>query len=206
MGHGDHAKQGISEEGNVLTISAIKADIGSVGGHTCPSARMVEEARAVLRAAVDRGVLLDLAVTYTGDDICLLMSHRNGSGHPDVHNLAWEAFTRCTEVARSEGLYAAGQDLLKDAPSGNVRGAGPGSAKITFDVNLAALLRDELGRGPESRVRLRKEHRRQTVTSGLNSGSFGLVSGSGRNARHAASDPRPTGHKREHVVGNVIRR
>lgn len=31
------------------------------------------------------------------------------------------------------GAYAAGQDLLKDAPSGNVRGAGPGSAEITFD-------------------------------------------------------------------------
>ncbi|HPD06440.1 MAG TPA: fructose 1,6-bisphosphatase [Candidatus Bipolaricaulis sp.] len=28
----------------MLTISAIKADIGSVGGHTCPSPRMVEKA------------------------------------------------------------------------------------------------------------------------------------------------------------------
>lgn len=117
----------------MLTISAIKADIGSVGGHTCPSPRMVEEARAALRDAVARGLLVDFAVTYTGDDVCLLMTHRNGSGHPDVHNLAWDVFKRCTEIARSEGLYAAGQDLLKDAPSGNVRGAGPGSAEITFD-------------------------------------------------------------------------
>ena len=30
-------------------------------------------------------------------------------------------------------MYGAGQDLLADAPSGNVRGAGPGVAEITFD-------------------------------------------------------------------------
>lgn len=117
----------------MLTVSAIKADIGSVGGHTCPSPRMVEEARAALAAAVQRGLLVDFAVTFTGDDLCLLMTHRKGSGHPDVHNLAWDVFQRCTAVARAEGLYAAGQDLLKDAPSGNVRGAGPGAAEITFD-------------------------------------------------------------------------
>lgn len=117
----------------MLTISAVKADIGSVGGHTCPSARVVEVAQAALREAVKDGLLCDFAVTYTGDDLCLLMTHRRGNGNADVHNLAWEAFKRGTEVARGEGLYAAGQDLLKDAPSGNVRGAGPGAAEITFD-------------------------------------------------------------------------
>jgi len=117
----------------LLTISAIKADIGSIGGHTCPSSRMLEEAKAALKDAVARGLLRDFAVTYTGDDICLLMTHRKGSGHSEVHNLAWDVFKRGTEIARSEGLYAAGQDLLKDAPSGNVRGAGPGAAEITFD-------------------------------------------------------------------------
>jgi fructose 1,6-bisphosphate aldolase/phosphatase len=117
----------------LLTVSAIKADIGSIGGHTCPSSRMIEEATAALKDAVTRGLLVDFVVTYTGDDVCLLMTHRKGSGHPDVHNLAWDVFQRGTAIARSEGLYAAGQDLLKDAPSGNVRGAGPGAAEITFD-------------------------------------------------------------------------
>lgn len=119
----------------MLTISAIKADIGSIGGHTCPSSRMIEEAKAALKGAVTRGLLLDFAVTYTGDDICLLMTHRKGKGHPDVHNLAWDVFKCGTEIARCEGLYAAGQDLLKDAPSGNVRGAGPGAAEITFPAD-----------------------------------------------------------------------
>jgi fructose 1,6-bisphosphate aldolase/phosphatase len=42
-------------------------------------------------------------------------------------------FEEATEAAEAEGLYGAGQDLLIDAPSGNVRGAGPGVAEISFD-------------------------------------------------------------------------
>jgi fructose 1,6-bisphosphate aldolase/phosphatase len=61
------------------------------------------------------------------------MVHSRGSGDPEVHELAWSVFERGTEIARAEGLYGAGQDLLKDAPSGNVRGAGPGAAEITLD-------------------------------------------------------------------------
>jgi fructose 1,6-bisphosphate aldolase/phosphatase len=38
-----------------------------------------------------------------------------------------------TEVAKSQGLYGAGQDLLKDSFSGNVRGMGPAVAELEFD-------------------------------------------------------------------------
>ncbi|HEX9787643.1 MAG TPA: fructose 1,6-bisphosphatase, partial [Candidatus Binatia bacterium] len=38
-----------------------------------------------------------------------------------------------TEVAKSQGLYGAGQDLLKDSFAGNVRGMGPAVAEIEFD-------------------------------------------------------------------------
>jgi fructose 1,6-bisphosphate aldolase/phosphatase len=117
----------------MLTLSAIKADVGSIGGHTLPSSRMMEVAHANLANAAKEGTIVDFDVTHTGDDICLLMVHRHGDGHPAVHNLAWGVFEAATEVARQEGLYGAGQDMLKDAPSGNVRGAGPGVAEITFD-------------------------------------------------------------------------
>ncbi len=117
----------------MLTISAIKADIGSVGGHTRPSTRMMEVARAGLEQAVEDGLLTDFDLTHTGDDVCLLMVHTLGSAHPEIHNFAWKLFEETTQVAREEALYGAGQDLLKDAPSGNVRGAGPGAAEITFD-------------------------------------------------------------------------
>lgn len=63
------------------------------------------------------------------------MSHRKGINSPDVHTgVAWQAFLNATEVARQEGNYGAGQDLLVDAPSGNVRGAGPAVAEIEFPL------------------------------------------------------------------------
>lgn len=117
----------------MLTVSAIKADIGSIGGHTRPSARMMEVARSHMEQVAEQGIVTDYDVTHTGDDICLLMVHSHGTGAPEIHNLAWRVFEAATQVAREEGLYGAGQDLLKDAPSGNVRGAGPGVAEISFD-------------------------------------------------------------------------
>jgi fructose 1,6-bisphosphate aldolase/phosphatase len=117
----------------MLTISAIKADVGGVGGHTRPSARMMEVARESLQEAAAKGLIIDFDTTYTGDDICLLMVHREGDNSPDIHGLAWNTFLAATGVAQEQALYGAGQDLLVDAPSGNVRGAGPGVAELTFD-------------------------------------------------------------------------
>ncbi len=117
----------------MLTLSVIKADVGSIGGHTRPSASMMGTANARLARAAEQGLIIDYDVTHTGDDVCLLMVHVQGNGNPDIHNLAWSVFEAATEIAREEGLYGAGQDLLKDAPSGNVRGAGPGAAEISFD-------------------------------------------------------------------------
>ena len=117
----------------MLTISAIKADVGSLGGHTRPSNQMLEKSRDQLTNAVEQGTLTDFDVTHTGDDICMVMIHANGNDSPKIHNLAWSVFEAATNIAKDEGLYGAGQDLLKDAPSGNVRGAGPGAAEISFD-------------------------------------------------------------------------
>lgn len=94
---------------------------------------MIDAVTDKLSAATDNGLILDYDVTHTGDDICLLMVHNRGSSDPEVHDLAWAVFEAATQVAGKQGLYGAGQDLLKEAPSGNVRGAGPGAAEITFD-------------------------------------------------------------------------
>jgi len=120
-----------------ITLSLIKADVGSVGGHTKPSEHMLEAARRRVHDAIKEGLLIDGFVSHTGDDIALLMSHTQGAGHPDVHQFAWNTFLKATEIAREYGLYGAGQDLLKDAPSGNIRGAGPGVAEIEFDHTLS---------------------------------------------------------------------
>jgi fructose 1,6-bisphosphate aldolase/phosphatase len=65
------------------------------------------------------------------------MSHRRGKGHPEIHRFAWNVFLSATEIAKQYGLYGAGQDLLVDAPSGNLRGAGPGVAELEFEHTLA---------------------------------------------------------------------
>ena len=62
----------------MLTLSAIKADIGSIGGHTRPSQEMFAGARTALMEAAENDLIIDFDVTYTGDDICLLMVHNHG--------------------------------------------------------------------------------------------------------------------------------
>ena len=119
-----------------LTLSVIKADVGSVGGHTRPSRRMLEAARAELARATGEGLLIDGCAVHTGDDIALILSHERGKGDPEVHGFAWDTFLAATEVAKRHGLYGAGQDLLVDAPSGNLRGAGPAVAEIELEHEL----------------------------------------------------------------------
>lgn len=115
-----------------VTVSVIKADIGAIAGHTLPSA----EAMAAVRDLVlrERGkLLIDAYVGHTGDDIAIVMTHTHGINAAAVHRIAWDAFTAGTEVAKQQGLYGAGQDLLKDAFSGNVRGMGPAVAEMEFE-------------------------------------------------------------------------
>lgn len=116
-----------------LTLSIFKADIGSPGGHTRPSRAVRSRVQECVEQAVHTGLLLDALVTHTGDDIAITCSHAHGVDAAEVHQLAWEAFKAGTSVAQERGDYAAGQDLLVDAPSGNIRGAGPAVAELEFD-------------------------------------------------------------------------
>lgn len=115
-----------------ITLSAIKADIGSVGGHIKPSCRLLESVEEFIRQN-QRGLLIDYRISHTGDDIAILCTHDRGEGDEEVHKLAWDAFKAGTEVAKDQGLYGAGQDLLKDAFSGNVRGMGPAVVEMEFE-------------------------------------------------------------------------
>ena len=120
-----------------ITLSVIKADTGSVAGHNRPSRAMVDEACNRISDGIKNGLLSDGRVSFTGDDIALLMVHTRGSNNPDIHKFAWDTFVETTKIAKSQGLYGAGQDLLKDAFSGNVRGMGPGSAEMEFEERPA---------------------------------------------------------------------
>jgi fructose 1,6-bisphosphate aldolase/phosphatase len=115
-----------------ITLTAIKADIGSIGGHLKPSLPLMESVARVIAAEKGKS-LIDYYLGSTGDDIAILMTHTQGTGSSDIHGLAWRAFKEGTDaVAKVQGLYGAGQDLLKDAFSGNVRGMGPAVAEMEF--------------------------------------------------------------------------
>lgn len=117
-----------------LTISVIKADVGSIGGHIKPSQRLKDSvAEFVSENAVKKGEAIDCYVSSTGDDIAILLTHQKGVLSESIHKLAWEAFLEGTRVAKEQGLYGAGQDLLKDAFSGNVKGMGPAVAEMEIE-------------------------------------------------------------------------
>jgi fructose 1,6-bisphosphate aldolase/phosphatase len=113
-----------------ITLSCIKADVGGYVGHGEVHPELLARARELMAAS---DLLIDAHVTRVGDDINLIMTHREGVDSPRVHGLAWDTFKQVTEVAKRLKQYGAGQDLLVDAFSGNVRGLGPGVCELEFE-------------------------------------------------------------------------
>ena len=115
-----------------ITVSAIKADIGAIGGHTRPSDELLDAVKNFI-GKKSKDLIIDHYIGYSGDDIHIIMTHKLGKDNEKIHKLAWEAFSEGTKIAKKQGLYGAGQDLLKDSFSGNVRGMGPGVAEIEME-------------------------------------------------------------------------
>ncbi len=116
-----------------LTISCIKADIGGWVGHAASHPDILALGQDWLDKAKVSGLLIDGHASHCGDDMFLIMTHDNGENAEPVHKLAFDTFMAGTEVAKKLKLYGAGQDMLTDAFSGNIRGAGPGSAEMEID-------------------------------------------------------------------------
>jgi len=113
----------------MITVSVIKADVGGVPGHSRVHPELEEIARTNLRKEKD---LIDFHVTHCGDDLELIMTHKEGVDSEKIHKIAWDTFEKATKRAKELKLYGAGQDLLSDAFSGNIRGLGPGIAEMEF--------------------------------------------------------------------------
>lgn len=120
-----------------ITFSIIKADVGGWPGHAKVHPDLEKIAYRQLIDAQRSKILKDFHVTHCGDDLELIMTHTNGVDSKEVHELAWNTFLDATEKARDLGLYGAGQDILSDAFSGNVRGMGPGVAEMEFTERKA---------------------------------------------------------------------
>jgi fructose 1,6-bisphosphate aldolase/phosphatase len=116
------------------TVSLIKADIGSCPGHSVVHPELINVAEANLKKS---DLLIDFLVTNCGDDLELIMTHHEGVDSEKIHQLAWDTFEKGAQKAKDLHLYGAGQDLLKDAFSGNVRGMGPGIAEMEFTERKA---------------------------------------------------------------------
>ena len=120
-----------------ITLSLIKADIGGYVGHSESHPDILAKANECIAKAKKEGLLVDYHVTKCGDDLQLIMTHQQGENNEKIHKLAWDTFVACTEVAKKLKLHGAGQDLLSDAFSGNVRGMGPGVAEMEFEERPA---------------------------------------------------------------------
>lgn len=115
-----------------VTLSVLKADVGGFVGHGSVHPDMLAEAKRTLKHE-GKDLLIDFFVTNVGDDINLVLTHREGINAEKIHSLAWTAFLNCTEEAKRLKMYGAGQDLLSDAFSGNIKGMGPGIAEMEFE-------------------------------------------------------------------------
>src|SRR5919109_955929 len=117
-------------------IKATKADIGGVGGHVVAA----DEVKSVIAKYVLENNWLDgkpiftsLIVTHTGDDVAMtgIMTEHDMSA---VDQLMWDALQEGAAKAAELGLYGPGQDLVADAFTGNLRGAGPATVVLPFPV------------------------------------------------------------------------
>jgi fructose 1,6-bisphosphate aldolase/phosphatase len=115
------------------TVSLIKADIGSIAGHSVVAKPLIDIANKMMKKAQNSGIINSFFVFNAGDDLELLMTHYKGENNPEIHKLAWDTFLACTQKAKALKLYGAGQDLLSDAFSGNVKGLGPGVSELEFE-------------------------------------------------------------------------
>ena len=120
-----------------ITLSVIKADVGGYVGHSESHPAVLAKAEECLAKVKQSGLLIDYHVTKCGDDLQLIMTHQQGEENERIHKLAWDTFVAGTEVAKSLKLYGAGQDLLSDAFSGNIKGMGPGVAEMEFEERKA---------------------------------------------------------------------
>ena len=96
------------------TVSLIKADVGSLAGHTVVPAPLFRVAKARMAEAKESGLINSFYVFNAGDDLELLMTHYKGENSEEIHKLAWDTFISAADKAKSLKLYGAGQDLLAE--------------------------------------------------------------------------------------------
>ncbi len=118
-------------------IKATKADVGGVGGHVVTA----DEVKSVIAKFVlennsfqGEPIFTSLIVTHTGDDVAVTGIMSEKVDMTVVDELMWDALHLGADKATELGLYGPGQDLVADAFTGNLRGAGPATVTLPFSV------------------------------------------------------------------------
>lgn len=115
-----------------ITLTIAKADVGGLVGHTSSHPNVLDTARERLFNAKEKGVIADFHVLRCGDDLDLVLTHGSGRNDIRIHELLWNIFLACAEVAKELKLHRPGEDLLKDAFTGNLGDMGPNIAEMEF--------------------------------------------------------------------------
>ena len=118
-------------------VKATKADVGGVGGHVVAAEEVKSVvARYVLANNLYRGepIFTSLIVTHTGDDVAVTGIMTESVDMAVVDQLMWDALQEGAAKAAELGLYGPGQDLVADAFTGNLRGAGPATVTLPLPV------------------------------------------------------------------------
>jgi fructose 1,6-bisphosphate aldolase/phosphatase len=118
-------------------IKATKADVGGVGGHVVAADEVKSiVAQHVLTHNGYRGepIFTSLIVTHTGDDVAVTGIMAESVDMSVVDELLWDALQEGATKAAELGLYGPGQDLVADAFTGNLRGAGPATVALPLPV------------------------------------------------------------------------
>src|SRR3989440_9367422 len=118
-------------------IKATKADVGGVGGHVVAA----DEVKSIIAKHVldnngYRGepMFTSFIVTHTGDDVAVTGIMSEAIDMSVVDELMWDALQEGASKAAELGLYGPGQDLVADAFTGNLRGAGPATVALPLPV------------------------------------------------------------------------
>ncbi len=118
-------------------IKATKADVGGVGGHVVAA----DEVKSVIARYVlennwsgTEPIFTSLMVTHTGDDVAVTGVMTERVDMSVVDQLMWDALQVGAAKAAELGLYGPGQDLVADAFTGNLRGAGPATVALPLPV------------------------------------------------------------------------
>ncbi|HKB26532.1 MAG TPA: fructose 1,6-bisphosphatase [Methylomirabilota bacterium] len=118
-------------------IKATKADVGGVGGHVVAA----DEVKSIIAKYVlennwagKEAIFTSLVVTHTGDDVAVTGIMAESVDMSVVDRLMWDALQEGAKKAAELGLYGPGQDLVADAFTGNLRGAGPATVALPLPV------------------------------------------------------------------------